>query len=86
MVRQGFTLGSGVDADNGTLQNAAATADGADEDGVILSLPDAIGRCLERAVGAPVGVSTRDMCPGCGALLVREEGCMKCLSCGYAKC
>ncbi len=57
-----------------------------DEDGVILSLPDAIGRCLERAVGAPVGVSTRDMCPGCGALLVREEGCMKCLSCGYAKC
>ena len=57
-----------------------------DEDGVILSLPDAIGRCLERAMGAPVGVPSRDMCPGCGAVLVREEGCMKCFSCGYAKC
>jgi hypothetical protein len=39
VVRQGFTLGSGVDADNGTLQNAAATADGADEDGVIFLNP-----------------------------------------------
>ncbi len=57
-----------------------------DEDGVILSLPDAIGRCLERAMGAPVGVPSRDMCPGCGAVLVREEGCMKCFACGYAKC
>jgi len=30
----GFTLGAGIDADDGTLQNATATADGADEDGV----------------------------------------------------
>jgi hypothetical protein len=30
----GLTIGSSVDADNGTLENAAADADGADEDGI----------------------------------------------------
>ena len=25
-------------------------------------------------------------CPDCGQLLVMEEGCMKCYSCGYTKC
>ncbi len=33
-VLVGFTLGGGIDADSGNLQNATATADGADEDGV----------------------------------------------------
>lgn len=39
VVRQGFSLGAAVDADDGTLQNVAATADGADEDGVIFLDP-----------------------------------------------
>jgi ribonucleoside-diphosphate reductase alpha chain len=25
-------------------------------------------------------------CPNCDAIMVLEEGCMKCLSCGYSKC
>ncbi|MGE4179955.1 MAG: GEVED domain-containing protein [Limisphaerales bacterium] len=33
-VLAGFTLGGGIDPDDGTLQNSTATADGADEDGV----------------------------------------------------
>jgi ribonucleoside-diphosphate reductase alpha chain len=57
-----------------------------DEDGVILSLPDAIAKCLERALGVPVHTSATDMCPGCGAVLVREEGCVTCHACGYSKC
>ncbi len=27
-----------------------------------------------------------DACPECGGILVLEEGCNKCLSCGYSKC
>lgn len=57
-----------------------------DEEGVILSLPDAIARGLERATGSVSHVPAADMCPSCGALLVREEGCVKCPSCGYSKC
>ncbi|WP_051464199.1 vitamin B12-dependent ribonucleotide reductase [Aminiphilus circumscriptus] len=57
-----------------------------DEDGVILSLPDAIAKCLERALGMPVHTNATDMCPGCGAVLVREEGCVTCHACGYSKC
>jgi ribonucleoside-diphosphate reductase alpha chain len=57
-----------------------------DEDGVILSIPDAIAKCLERALGTTVNTSATDMCPGCGAVLVREEGCVTCHACGYSKC
>lgn len=57
------------------------------EEGVILSLPDAIGQCLERAMGGIAsGVSVIDMCPSCGMTLAREEGCIKCVSCGYSRC
>lgn len=32
-------------------------------------------------------VSVRDICPSCGAFtFVYEEGCSKCLSCGYSEC
>jgi len=27
-----------------------------------------------------------DRCPICGAKLIREEGCMKCPSCGWSAC
>lgn len=38
-VTAGFSLGPSIDADPGTLQNASATADGADEDGVVFLDP-----------------------------------------------
>lgn len=63
----------------------------------ILSLPDALARVLgehigregrptsPRAVGGPRVVG--DLCRECGqATLVYEEGCNKCLSCGYSEC
>jgi ribonucleoside-diphosphate reductase alpha chain len=35
----------------------------------------------------PAGGKTADLCPECGqATLVYEEGCAKCLSCGYSEC
>lgn len=57
-----------------------------ESDGVILSLPDAIARGLERALGHSVLDESLEMCPSCGAPLVHSEGCMKCEACGYSKC
>ncbi|MDR3164728.1 MAG: vitamin B12-dependent ribonucleotide reductase [Synergistaceae bacterium] len=57
-----------------------------DGDTIILSLPDAIAQGLERALGETVEIKSGDMCPSCGAPLVHEEGCMRCMSCDYSKC
>ncbi|MDD4364156.1 MAG: vitamin B12-dependent ribonucleotide reductase [Synergistales bacterium] len=57
-----------------------------ESDGVILSLPDAVARGLERALGESFSDSSREMCPSCGAPLVAAEGCLKCERCGYSKC
>ena len=29
---------------------------------------------------------TGDLCPDCGTALVYEEGCSKCMGCGFARC
>jgi ribonucleoside-diphosphate reductase alpha chain len=64
----------------------------------ILSLPDALSRTLAEHIGevkplpeAPVSAASRkqigDLCKECGqATFVYEEGCKKCLSCGFNEC
>jgi ribonucleoside-diphosphate reductase alpha chain len=65
----------------------------------VLSLPDALARTLAEHIGtpratpatapAPGGGLRRvgDLCRECGqATLVYEEGCKKCLSCGFNEC
>jgi ribonucleoside-diphosphate reductase alpha chain len=65
----------------------------------ILSLPDAIARTLTEHLGqvktepeAPTGATNGkktvgDLCKECGqATFVYEEGCKKCLSCGFNEC
>src|SRR6266403_917757 len=62
--------------------------------GKVLSLPDALGRTLAehigqiKAPGSPSDTNERrrigDLCKECGqATFVYEEGCKKCLSCGF---
>ena len=65
--------------------------------GKVLSLPDALARTLARA-HRTAAVATRrrpaprlrrvgDLCKECGqATFVYEEGCKKCLSCGFNEC
>ena len=57
-----------------------------ENDGIILSLPDAIAQGLERALGETVEITKDDMCPSCGAPTVHAEGCLRCVSCDYSKC
>ena len=65
----------------------------------ILSLPDALARTLgehvgERSAGeaaARIGAAERrqigDLCRECGqATFIYEEGCKKCVSCGFNEC
>jgi ribonucleoside-diphosphate reductase alpha chain len=67
----------------------------------VRSLADGIAQVLNEYLGkeekevAPVGEQAplfaksgkRDLCPSCGrATLIYEEGCHKCLYCGYSKC
>jgi ribonucleoside-diphosphate reductase alpha chain len=67
--------------------------------GKVLSLPDALARTLAEHIGqikpagkAPTGdLGARkrigDLCKECGqATFIYEEGCKKCLSCGFNEC
>src|SRR3989441_4126116 len=61
----------------------------------VLSLPDALARCLAQHIGQikpqgelPMAAQAKkaigDLCKECGqATFVYEEGCKKCLSCGF---
>lgn len=49
----------------------------------ITSFTSALCRVLNKyIVSEPIG----EKCPDCGAELVREGGCIHCVSCGYSKC
>jgi ribonucleoside-diphosphate reductase alpha chain len=61
----------------------------------VLSLPDALARTLGEHIGQPRDARPAvaglrrvgDLCKECGqATLIYEEGCKKCLSCGYNEC
>ena len=64
------------------------------KDGLVLSIPDAISRVLEKRYLQ--GKNRRNLkyensllgeiCPECGQTISFEEGCMTCHFCGYTKC
>ncbi len=63
--------------------------------GLVLSIPDAIARVLEKhymtGVNAPKNHKTEyslmgEKCPECGQTVSFEEGCMMCHFCGFNKC
>jgi ribonucleoside-diphosphate reductase alpha chain len=62
--------------------------------GLILSVPDGIGRILEerylkdgknKNYGHQKSLKG-NACPECGQNITFEEGCMTCHSCGFTKC
>jgi len=64
------------------------------EGGLVLSIPDAIGRLLEKRylsdgsyMKSRYGNSLLgEICPECGQTISFEEGCMICHFCGFTKC
>jgi ribonucleoside-diphosphate reductase alpha chain len=66
------------------------------KEGLILSIPDAISRVLEKKYITDKKTSSRkhkyensllgETCPECGQTISFEEGCMTCHFCGFTKC
>jgi len=62
------------------------------EGGLVLSIPDAISRVLEKRYlgntsGSSHGKSLKgETCPECGRAISFEEGCKKCHACGFTQC
>ncbi len=65
------------------------------KDGLVLSIPDAISRVLEKRYLQDQPVHKRgkneksllgETCPDCGETISFEEGCMTCHFCGFSKC
>jgi ribonucleoside-diphosphate reductase alpha chain len=64
------------------------------KDGLVLSIPDAISRVLERRYLNDGDGKRRkyeksllgETCPECGETISFEEGCMTCHFCGFTKC
>ena len=65
------------------------------QDGLVLSIPDAISRVLEkRYMNGESGLRTKSAgnslsgqsCPECGEPIAFEEGCLTCHYCGFSKC
>jgi len=65
------------------------------KDGLVLSIPDAISRVLEKRYmqdqpvkrnGNPKNSLLGETCPECGQTISFEEGCMTCHFCGFTKC
>ncbi|MCF8127839.1 MAG: vitamin B12-dependent ribonucleotide reductase [Deltaproteobacteria bacterium] len=65
------------------------------KDGLVLSIPDAISRVLEKRYlqGQPAVNGNKngksllgETCPECGQTISFEEGCMTCHFCGFSKC
>jgi ribonucleoside-diphosphate reductase alpha chain len=63
--------------------------------GLVLSIPDAIGRVLEQRYLKDTGsfsgerygsLLSGDVCPECGRAITFEEGCQTCHYCGFTKC
>jgi ribonucleoside-diphosphate reductase alpha chain len=66
------------------------------EGGLVLSIPDAIARVLEKRYKTKVNndggranqknALMGETCPDCGEIISFEEGCMTCHFCGFTKC
>ena len=65
------------------------------KDGLVLSIPDAISRVLEKRYSDNKKQKRRhkyensllgETCPECGQTISSEEGCMTCHFCGFTKC
>ena len=90
-LRSGVTVDKIIDQLKGIGGEYPVFQDG----GLVLSIPDAIARVLEKkyitGADAPRHHKTEyslmgEKCPECGQIVSFEEGCMMCHFCGFNKC
>jgi ribonucleoside-diphosphate reductase alpha chain len=92
-----LSLRSGIDTTSLTKQLRAIRCPSVawEQGRLVLSCADAIGSVLEKYINGQdenisqeIGVvrNWTGQCPDCGSILVYQEGCHICPSCGYTKC
>jgi len=91
-----LALRSGVDVKDiiGQLKGIGGEHPVFQNGGLIMSIPDAIGRVLEdrymtedeKRTAPRASALAGGVCPECGGTVSFEEGCMTCHFCGYSKC
>ena len=90
-LRSGIPVEEIIDQIKGISGEHAVFQDG----GLVLSIPDAIARVLEKrylsngsgkSQKSPNGQLQPRLCPECGQALAFEEGCTTCHACGYTRC
>jgi len=95
LVSLALRAGVGVDKIVEQLKGIGGEHPVFQKDGLVLSIPDAISRILEKrylkgaekkANGQRVHSLKGEVCPECGQTISFEEGCMTCHFCGYSKC
>jgi ribonucleoside-diphosphate reductase alpha chain len=95
LISLSLRSGVGVDAVAKHLRGIRCPSIAWEEGHAVLSCPDAIASVLEketeetpdRPVMEPTVVrNIAGQCPDCGNLLVYQEGCFLCRTCGYTKC
>ncbi len=95
LISLSLRSGVGVDAVVKHLRGIRCPSIAWEEGHAVLSCPDAIASVLEKEVEEPLDKPVAEnsvvrnvagQCPDCGNLLVYQEGCFLCRSCGYTKC
>ena len=94
LISLAFRSGVKVDKVVGQLTGIGGEHPVFQEGGLVLSIPDAIARVLQRRYlndkspkGSNVGGGLMgEECPECGQTISFEEGCMTCHFCGFNKC
>ncbi len=91
LISLGLRSGIGVDKIIDQLIGIGGASPVFQEGGLIMSIPDAIAKVLNKHFGDGKNLnSVRDLyferCPDCGAKLEYDGGCVMCRSCGYSKC
>lgn len=87
----GLRSGIGVDKIIDQLIGIGGASPVFQEGGLIMSIPDAIAKVLNKHFGEGKNLNSfKDLyfehCPDCGAKLEYDGGCVVCRSCGYSKC
>jgi ribonucleoside-diphosphate reductase alpha chain len=95
LVSLAFRSGVGVEKVVDQLKGIGGEHPVFQKDGLVLSIPDAISRVLEKRYmqnrplkkpGKYENSLLGEICPDCGQTISFEEGCMTCHFCGFTKC
>ena len=91
LISLAFRSGIAVDKIIEQLYGIGGASQVFQEGGLIMSIPDAIAKVLNKHFGTNQNHNqdrdlTYEFCPDCGSKLEHDSGCVVCSQCGFSKC